>query len=140
MEIPVKPDHVLTQQETDWMSSSLVYIRRRVRDGKALYVGAASCGLMRPLNNSHEKAKLKDGEVLEVYLTKEPLELEAKLIDIEKPLLNTAVGPGGAWNSNQECQVCGKLIEGKRKPAKYCSNSCRFKAWDRRYPRQRVAF
>ena len=137
MDTPAKPDHVLTHENIEWMTRPLVYIRRRVCDGRALYVGASSYGLVRPLDSEHEKARLEDGEVLEVYVTQTPeqaFELEAIVIKREKPSLN---GPSER-KVQQECQCCGKSFESRHKTAKYCSNSCRFKAWDRRYPRQRA--
>lgn len=138
MEIPLQPDHVLTCEEIGWMTSPLVYIRRRVHDGKALYVGATSGGLIRPLDSSHEKAKPENGETLEVYLAEKPFELEAILIRREQPLFNTVISEKGKRYFNHQCKYCEKPFQSKHGKALYCSPVCRFKAWDQKHPRVRT--
>lgn len=141
MKILPQPNHVLTHDQTQWMTRSLVYVRRRLSDGKALYVGAAKYGLERPLTTNHVKAQLEAGEVLEIYLTDAPLELEEVFLRHEDPLLNNH-GPAHCKKRElprgKECVLCGKAFQSRQWTAKYCSPTCRFKAWDRRYPRQRA--
>ena len=36
------------------------------------------------------------------------------------------------------CQECGKLYRLSRQDKRYCSPACRWKAWDRAHPRQKL--
>ncbi len=126
-EIP--PTFTLSYEQTDAMRRPLVYIRRRLSDGKALYIGSSTDGLSRPLARAHEKARLAEGEVLEVYLTDSPRELEARLILSEQPELNYN-GPNGSVHSSVkavlQCAVCERPLGNRRGKTLYpiCSREC----------------
>jgi hypothetical protein len=109
------------------MRRSLVYIRRRLSDGKALYIGSSTDGLSRPLARTHEKARLSEGEVLEVYLTDSPRELEARLILNERPELNYN-GPNSSVHSSVKaalyCAVCERPLSNCHGRAVFCSSEC----------------
>ena len=41
-------------------------------------------------------------------------------------------------NLQKRCEVCGKGFSTKRDAQRFCSPQCRWKAWERRHPRQRA--
>jgi hypothetical protein len=124
-EIP--PTFTLSCEQTEAMRRPLVYIRRRLSDGKALYIGSSVDGLSRPLARTHEKARLGEGEVLEIYLTDTPRELEARFILSERPELNYS-GPNSSVHSSVKaalyCAVCERPLSGRHGRTIFCSTEC----------------
>ena len=124
-EIP--PTFTLSCEQTEAMRRPLVYIRRRLSDGKALYIGSSTDGLSRPLARTHEKARLGEGEVLEVYLTDNPRKLEARFILNERPELNYN-GPNSSVHSSVKatlyCAVCERPLSHHHRNSVFCSSDC----------------
>lgn len=117
------PTYILTFQEVARMRGSLVYVRRRLSDGKALYVGSSIEGLARAFQGSHYKAHLAEGDVLEIYMTDQPRDLEDRLIRQERPELNAERRP--VRSPSGVCVACGCQMSSIRGSAKaYCGPGC----------------
>lgn len=127
-EIP-DPAYVLSAEEISRMRGSLVYVRRRISDGRALYVGASTEGLGRPLQNLNYKAHVAEGEVLEIYLTDRPMELEDRLIRHERPELNAERKP--VRSPDGSCAACGVPMSLRHKARTYCGPRCEKRFKDR---------
>ncbi len=122
------PTFTLSFEQTDAMRRPLVYIRRRLSDGKALYIGSSMDGLSRPLAKVHDKARLGEGEALEIYLSDAPRELEARLILSERPELNYTGANGSVHSSVRVtvyCAVCERPLGNRNPRTLFCGAECR---------------
>ncbi len=117
------PTYTLSCQDMARIAHPLVYVRRRLTDGEALYIGSSIVGLTRAIDRQHHKARLAEGEVLEIYLTDNPRDLEEQMILREQPELNHN-GSTVIRKPAVRCPVCEKLMVSRNRNTVFCSSKC----------------
>lgn len=120
-EVP-RPSCVFSFQVVSQLQQPVVYVRRRILDGKAVYAGYSGQGISRAITKTHEKGTVSEGEVLELYfIDGEGLSdyeqgrmaraLEDMLIHRDRPELNNPRRDGRLNCSVSDCPHCSPYGE-----------------------------